>query len=170
MSGGYLTDSVDMYYRYRLLSSKNPELFKLRMTARSKTDYLPVISSLQLVGFRIDNTVLDFLNRNKEKLIQERLLSASAYVGINPNEFVSELLKSVSGDIKQFNYNTILHEFMVESQKARNEEVVLNMAKAYSGYDLYFSAFQYFKGRTGIFNLHEGDRSLLLFKNVRSCP
>jgi hypothetical protein len=30
LSGGYLTDSVDVYYRYRLLSSKNP------FTARRK--------------------------------------------------------------------------------------------------------------------------------------
>ena len=67
LSGGYLTDSVDVYYRYRLLSSKNPELFKLRMTVRSETDYLPVISALQSVGFRIDDTVLDFLTKYKRE-------------------------------------------------------------------------------------------------------
>jgi hypothetical protein len=32
LSGGYLTDSVDVYYRYRLLSSKNP--FTARPPAR----------------------------------------------------------------------------------------------------------------------------------------
>lgn len=169
LSGGYLTDSVDVYYRYRLLSSKNPELFKLRMTYRSEVDYLPVISALQSVGFRIDDTVLEFLNKYKSKLIEYRLLSDDNYIGINPDEFVSEYMNSVGDNIRNLNYKTILSEFMVESQKARNEDTVLGMAKAYSGLDVYFPAFQDFRGRvyrTGIFNLHEGDlyRSLLVFK------
>lgn len=46
---------------------------------------------------------------------------------------------------------------------------MLSLARAYCGYDIYFPAFQDFRGRiyrTGIFNLHERDlyRSLLLFK------
>ena len=173
LSGGYLTDSVDVYYRYRLLSSKNPELFKLRMTVRSETDYLPVISALQSVGFRIDDTVLDFLTKYKRELIEYRLLSDDNYIGINPEEFVSEFMNSLSDDNLNLNYKTIMHEFMVESQKARNEDTVLALAKAYSGLDLYFPAFQDFRGRvyrTGIFNLHEGDlyRSLLVFKITSS--
>lgn len=68
-----------------------------------------------------------------------------------------------------FHYSALLREFLIESNKARNEQNVLSIAKAYSGYDLYFPAFQDFRGRvyrTGIFNLHECDlyRSLLVFK------
>ena len=164
LRGGYLTDSVDVYYRYRLISSKNPELFKLRMTVRSEEDYLPVISLLQSVGFRIDDSVVGFLTKNMNKLIENRLISDEDFIGVDPDSFVSELKNSVD-----FNYRSLLQEFMIESHKARNEQNVLSMAKAYSGYDLYFPAFQDFRGRvyrTGIFNLHECDlyRSILVFK------
>lgn len=132
-----------------------------------------MISALQSVGFRIDLTVLEFLEKNRSQLIKERLLSEPEYVGVNPDEFVSEYVRSISENMVGLNYNGLLHEFQVELQKARNEEIVLSMAKAYSGYDLYFPAFQDFRGRiyrTGIFNLHEGDlyRSLLLFKSSDS--
>ncbi|MCO5609071.1 hypothetical protein L7F22_063293 [Adiantum nelumboides] len=164
LRGGYLTDSADIYYRYRLISSKNPELFKLRMTVRSEKDYLSAISLLQSVGFRTDDTVIEFLTKNIQKLIEYRLLSDSDFIGINPDSFVLELKNSI--DIK---YGSLLKEFISESHKARNEQNVLSIAKAYSGYDLYFPAFQDFRGRiyrTGIFNLHECDlyRSLLKFK------
>lgn len=159
---------MDIYYRYRLISSKNPELFKLRMTVRSEKDYLPFISLLQSVGFRIDDCVIEFLTKNMNKLIENRLLSDDNFIGINPDSFVSELKNSVD-----FHYNLLLKDFLKESHKARNEQNVLAMAKGYSGYDLYFPAFQDFRGRvyrTGIFNLHECDlvRSLLVFKTKQN--
>lgn len=167
LRGGYLTDSVDVYYRYRLISSKNPELFKLRMTVRSEDEYLPFISLLQSVRFRVDDSVVEFLTKNRNKLIENRLISDNDFIGINPDSFVSELNNSVDVD---YHYSALLQEFLIESQKARNEQNILSMAKAYSGYDLYFPAFQDFRGRvyrTGIFNLHECDlyRSVLVFKS-----
>lgn len=132
LRGGYLTDSVDVYYRYRLISSKNPELFKLRMTVRSEDDYLPVISLLQSVRFRVDENVVEFLTKNWNKLIENKLISDDDFIGINPDCFVSELKNSVD-----FHYSALLQEFLVESHKARNEQNFLSMAKAYSGYDLW---------------------------------
>ncbi len=135
------------------------------MTVRSESDYLPYISKLQSVSFRIDNNVLEFLTNNWNKLIENRLVSDADYIGINSDSFVSELKNHVD-----FNYRTLLKEVLIESQKARNEQNVLLLAKSYSGYDLYFPAFQDFRGRiyrTGIFNLHECDlyRSLLVFQS-----
>lgn len=67
LRGGYLTDSVDVFYRYRLIRSKNLELFKLRMTVRSEHEYLPVISRLQSVIFRVDDSVIEFLQGNAKE-------------------------------------------------------------------------------------------------------
>ena len=127
LCGGYLTDSVDIYYRYRLLSSKNPDLFKLRMTVKSEEDYLPVISQLQNVAFQIDETVISFIERNRTTMIEIGLLSDNAFIGVDSDSFVSafmrELLKTNSTS-KEFNYKNLNYEVMVESQKASQEQIV----------------------------------------------
>lgn len=60
---------------------------------------------------------------------------------------------------------------MKEIQKAHNEHMVLSLAEALLEYDIYFPAFQDFRGRiyrTGTLNLHERDlyRSLIRFKPI----
>ncbi|KAH6555185.1 hypothetical protein KP509_1Z196000 [Ceratopteris richardii] len=164
LRGGYYTSGADVYYRYRLISSKNPELFKLQMTVREgKETYLKAMSFLQSVRFVVDNNVLEFIHLYWDRLTDLGLLSNSSLIDVNPESFVFELRKHVKA-----HYSELFKEFLVEAHKARNEKLIFTMAKAFSGYDIYFPAFQDFRGRiyrTGIFQLHGCDlyRSLLKF-------
>ncbi|KAH7441645.1 hypothetical protein KP509_03G047100 [Ceratopteris richardii] len=86
-------------------------------------------------------------------------------LNVNLESFVFE-----SRNYVDFPYSSLFKEFLIESQKARNEKLIFTMAKSFNGYDIYFPAFQDFRGRiyrTGIFQLHGCDlyRSLLMFDN-----
>ncbi|KAK7293365.1 hypothetical protein RJT34_16229 [Clitoria ternatea] len=128
------------------------------------------ISSLQRQAFKINSPLLNCI-------IEHIALFEDG--GFLMPEFLSKvILPHASGilrtqydknkDIKTiFKFSELYAILMKNMQQARYEYTIMDLAKAYNGYSIYFSAFLDFRGRiycSGIFHFHERDlaRSLLL--------
>jgi DNA-directed RNA polymerase len=173
LCGGYLCDfSGSMYYRYRLLSSKDFDHFHIDISGHDHKKLCNVMNKLQSQPFEINSDWLKYILNNEQLFVQKGLLSPGFYAKLNPAE-ARILLRDVylkhEAELKQFtNFANLYESLCKDIQLARYEQFILKLATAYDGYTFYLPAFLDFRGRiyrTGILNLHERDivRSLIVF-------
>lgn len=176
LSGGYLSKPISDFYfikRFNLLSSRNLDNFNINLNDQYKK-LLSGINYLQKQPFEINSDVLNYLlsNENEKELVEKGILMPRFLATINIVK-ACEILRSAyfnenEIDIKSINYSEVLSEFLSRIQKARYEDFIIRLAKAYSGYRFYLPAFLDFRGRiyrSGILHFHERDlaRSLIVF-------
>lgn len=183
--GGYLSNPTgQIYSTQRCMSSPDPKNFFIYFGENNKPEsydklnkFCTSISSLQRQAFKINSEFLDIIYKFRG-LFEE--------CGYLMPEFLSKvILPHASGilrshfdknkDIQTIYKFSDLYALLIKNmQRARYECTILDLAKAYEGYSLYFPAFLDFRGRiyrSGIFHFHERDlaRSLLLLDCKDNC-
>ena len=176
--GGYLSNPTgQIYSTQRSMSSPDAKNFfiyfgenKYQESHNKQNKFCTSISSLQRQSFKINSNFLNFILENRE------LLEECGYL---MPEFLSKVILAHASrklrshfeknkDIQTiYKFSDVYALLIKNMQRARYECTILDLAKAYSGYSLYFPAFIDFRGRiyrSGIFHFHERDlaRSILL--------
>jgi DNA-directed RNA polymerase len=176
--GGYLSNPTgQIYSTQRCMSSPDAKSFFIYfglnndINSHRKVKMLCTsISSLQRQAFRINSPILNCI-------ISHRALFEES--GFLMPEFLSKvILPRASGILRShyeknskikmyYKFSDVYALLIKNMQRARYECTILDLAKAYEGYSIYFPAFLDFRGRiyrSGIFHFHERDlaRSLLL--------
>ena len=178
--GGYLSNPTgQIFSSQRTMSSPDPKSFFISFGENQKYETLEkaykfctVISSLQRNAFKINTILLKDILENRpfyEKhgflmpsFLNHVILSkASGILRTHLDRVEYKELKSI------YRFSELVTILMKNMQRARYECTILDLAKAYDGYSLYFPAFIDFRGRvyrSGILHFHERDlsRSLLL--------
>lgn len=178
--GGYLSNPAgQIYSSQRAMSSPDPKSFFIYFGLNSDeeshkkaTEFCSVISGLQRNAFQINSILLSdiLVNRplfEKHGFLMPEFLNnviLPKATGILRTLFDKEEYKDIRSI---YGYSELVTILTKNLQRARYECTILDLAKAYEGYSLYFPAFIDFRGRiyrSGIFHFHERDlsRSLLL--------
>ncbi|KAG4946751.1 hypothetical protein JHK87_042758 [Glycine soja] len=169
--GGYLSNPTgQIYSTQRSMSSPDAKNFfiyfgenKYQESHNKQNKFCTSISSLQRQSFKINSNFLNFILENRE------LLEECGYL---MPEFLSKVILAHASrklrshfeknkDIQTiYKFSDVYALLIKNMQRARYECTILDLAKAYSGYSLYFPAFIDFRGRiyrSGIFHFHERD-------------
>jgi DNA-directed RNA polymerase len=176
--GGYLSNPTgQIYSTQRSMSTPDAKNFFIYFGKNNEGNshiklnrFCTSISSLQRQAFKINTVFLNCILEHRD------LFEDSGYL---MPEFLSKvILHNASGILRShfdknkdiqtiYKFSEVYALLIKNMQQARYECTILDLAKAYSGYSIYFPAFIDFRGRiyrSGIFHFHERDlaRSLLL--------
>lgn len=169
--GGYLNPGTsNMSLPFRLLTTKDSDHYYALFTTRDSYERLcDSLTQMQSIGFMINSDVLGFIEENMTGLVDAGLLKPPYRSRVN----ISQLRRSLQRFLKEnkydeYRFSTLWVLLEKRVQQARYERFVLELAKAYDGYQLYFPAFIDFRGRiyqSGILHFHERDivKSLICF-------
>lgn len=171
--GGYLTVSKDKTYnRFSLLASRDTDNFNIII--KDVPGLCSILNNLQSKAFRINETMLDFILDNRSLLEKADLLMDSRIAHVKMSDAYPVLrnlyYNNIAARNQYLNISDLELEFSKRVQQARFEDFILDLAKAYRGYEFYLPAFLDFRGRiyrTGLLHFHERDiaKSLILFSN-----
>lgn len=135
-----------------------------------------VLNKLQSQPFKINSKWLTYIFDNREYFVQKGLLMPSILTSMNIQD-VGTILREFYLRDNVVNtlcsYSELLQTLCKNIQRARTEELMLNLAKAYDGYQFDLPAFMDFRGRiyrSGILHFHDRDlaRSLIVFADDSS--
>ncbi|XP_050217544.1 probable DNA-directed RNA polymerase [Mercurialis annua] len=159
--GGYLnTLSNEFINQFYFLTSKNHDSFHVILKNHRKM--CKVLNLLQNSACEINTKVLNFIQKNHDKLEKEGFLMNRILTDVNIKE-VSDILRNLYYQNKDLMMNVILCEKLVNTlhkniQQARSETFIINLASAYDGLQFYLPAFIDFRGRiyrAGVLHFHE---------------
>jgi len=168
--GGYLNNQLDRMYRLNLLSSKDITSFRL---CNVSDRLISVLNNLQGRSYKMNKILLDFVVRNRRILVEKKLLADERYVSLDADEFVQAVrAELINKEGVRFSYSKLYRDISSTIQRANIERTIIELAKAYSDYEIYFPAFTDFRGaagearsaspgriyRTGIINFHDRGR------------
>lgn len=178
LSGGYLTNERgQLYDGYRMLSSSNLQNFyiyfgeiKDRETTEKADRLCESINWLQRQAFKINSSFLEFITKNVDKMVLNGLLMPEFLSNIPMNDAIKllrECYMNYDAIHSIYKFSELVEILSKNVQQSRYEQTIIDMARAYDGYEFYYPAFLDFRGRiyrSGIFHLHERDfaRSLIL--------
>lgn len=178
LSGGYLTNERgQLYDGYRMLSSSNLQNFyiyfgsiKDRNTTEKADTLCESINWLQRQAFKINSSFLSFITQNVDKMVLNGLLMPEFLSNIPMNDAIKllrECYMNYDAIHSIYKFSELVEILSKNVQQSRYEQTIIDMARAYDGYEFYYPAFLDFRGRiyrSGIFHLHERDfaRSLIL--------
>lgn len=170
LKGGYLTTHCGNLSRYNLISSNNINHYYINIEGNYKK-MCDVMNKLQGQAFQINKKMLDVITDNYSKFIElgllmPRFLSNIKMMDISP--LLREHYMKDASIRKLSSFDNLLHQLQKDIQRARYENLIINMAEAYTGYKFYLPVFLDFRGRiyrSGLLHFHEGDlaRSLIMF-------
>ena len=173
LEGGYLTVSKENEYnRFSLLASRDTDHFNIII--KDVPGLCSILNNLQSKAFRINETMLDFLLTNRSLLEEADLLMDRRIAHVKMSDAYPVLrnlyYNNIAARRKYHNIFELELEFSNRVQQARFEDFILDLAKAYRGYEFYLPAFLDFRGRiyrSGLLHFHERDiaKSLILFSN-----
>lgn len=172
--GGYVhLGSGEMYNRFNILTTRNPEYFNLYFNYQEFLHVAPIMNGLQSQPFVVNSDFLNFIKANRPAFEEAGLLSPEKLAHINMAEACLKLRDAHFNNEKDINkacsLDYLLAEFQRRVQRARYDDFVIKLASAYEGYTFYLPAFLDFRGRiyrAGILHFHERDlsKSLIMFK------
>ena len=172
LSGGYLSrPTFDIYNRFRIFTSRDLNHFNINLKIPGYERMCTILNNLQSQVFEINKEVLEFIIQNRDRLEELGLLMPRNLANVNLRE-ASDLLRYTyfldKGVQDICSCNVLIMELVKRVQRARYEDFVITLAKAFRGFKMDFPAFMDFRGRiyrSGVLHFHERDlaRSLLLF-------
>lgn len=182
--GGYITNIRGQFCdSNRLLSSPNSQNFYIYFgdvnelnTREHASAFCNSINYLQSQAFQINSHFLSFIIENVDKMVLHGLLMPEFLSNININD-ATKLLRECymkHEDIQHiYKFSELVEILSKNVQQSRYEQTIIEMARAYDGYQFYYPAFLDFRGRiyrSGIFHFHERDfaRSLLLLVDEKT--
>lgn len=121
-----------------------------------------MISYLQEVPFAINEEVFKIIEDSMHELVYAGLLMPPFLAQVKP-KLVRQALKNELNSDRfkgKFRYSYMYRVIVKRIQRARYEQGLLALARAYVGYDIDFPAFIDFRGRiyrAGILHFHERD-------------
>ncbi|GKC07566.1 DNA-dependent RNA polymerase [Tanacetum coccineum] len=175
LKGGYLTGrTANISDRYSLLSSKNVKNFRVLLNDEHEA-LCSIMNALQRQAFKINEEHLKYIKDNYQLLVNCNMLQPKFLCCINTKDIAEVLKKAFLNDPdirKSVSFSFILTLLLNNIEQARYEKFILEMAKAFLGYDFYMPAFIDFRGRiyrSGILHFHERDlaRSLIIFSDPK---
>lgn len=178
LTGGYLSGPTgEIYDRYRLLSTGNINNFYIDIGGNFNCANLcSVMNKLQSQAFQINSPWLRNIEENKELFVENGYLMPFFLSSLNIKDVSSLLRDFYMKDAvisKICSFSELLNSFNKNIQRSRYEQLIINLAKAYDGYNFYLPAFLDFRGRIyrcGVLHFHECDlaRSLIVFADSNS--
>jgi hypothetical protein len=145
LTGGYLsTPTMEVYNRFRLLSSHDLSHFNIRLHESRCREMCSTLNGIQSQGFEINRRMLNFIIDNRAILEEVGLLAVSklAYVRVKEclEAFKYHYLKNPEVH-NHYNLQTMMSLLINEIQRARFEDFVIQLASAYEGYVFYLPVF-----------------------------
>lgn len=170
LKGGYLNGLTGEVSRYKLISSGDINHYYINIDKYFK-EICGVMNKLQDQPFQISKPMLEYIETNYSDFVNSGLLMPKTLARANMKKMSEVLRESYlqSKEIRDiYTYEELLNILNKDVQRAQYESMILNLAKAFEGYQIYLPVFLDFRGRiyrSGILHLHERDlaRSLLLF-------
>lgn len=172
LKGGYLTTHCGNLSRYNLISSNNINHYYINIEGNHEK-ICSIMNKLQGQAFQINEDMLGEITENYSKFVESGLLMPRFLSNIKMKDITPLLRENYMKDAeirKLKSFDNLLHQLQKDIQRARYENLIINMANAYTGYKFYLPVFLDFRGRIyrcGLLHFHEGDlaRSLIMFAN-----
>lgn len=103
---------------------------------------LDLINKLQKVSFKVNKSLLNYIDQNYAKLVSNGFLSDFSVVGVPVRERLAALINPLSEqELKAFPYSSTKRNFIKENSEARRDFNIIETARLFVDQIIYFPAF-----------------------------